>query len=106
VFTKENGLPIHPSSITGWAKDFREAHDLPHFTPHSLRHTSATLLIMQGVPVKAVSARLGHASQNTTNTVYAHSIQAVDAMASDVIGKVLAMDAPNDSNRTKTSQSG
>ena len=98
VFTQENGQPIHPASVTGWVRAFREAHDLPHFTPHSLRHTSATLLIMQGVPVKAVSARLGHASQNTTNAVYSHAIQTVDAMASDVIGKVL------DSNLTKTSQ--
>ena len=99
VFTQENGQPIHPASITSWVRDFRKAHSLPHFTPHSLRHTLATLLIMQGVPVKAVSARLGHASQNTTNAVYSHAIQTVDAMASDVIGKVL------DSNLTKTSQS-
>jgi len=102
IFTQENGLPIHPSSITGWVREFREAHNLPHFTPHSLRHTSATLLIMQGVPVKAVSARLGHATQNTTNAVYSHAIQTVDAMASDVIGQVLGAD---DSNHTKTSQS-
>jgi len=89
LFTQENGQPIHPTSVTGWVRDFREAHNLPHFTPHSLRHTSATLLIMQGVPVKAVSARLGHASQNTTNAVYSHAIQTVDAMASDVIGDIL-----------------
>jgi integrase len=89
VFTQENGQPMHPSSVTGWVRDFREAHGLPHFTPHTLRHTSATLLIMQGVPVKAVSARLGHASQNTTNAVYSHAIQTVDAMASDVLGNVL-----------------
>ena len=100
VFTQENGQPIHPTSITGWVRDFREAHNLPHFTPHSLRHTSATLLIMQGIPVKAVSARLGHASQNTTNAVYSHAIQTVDAIASDVIGKVLGQD----SYLTKTSQ--
>jgi len=89
VFTQENGQPIHPTSITGWVRDFREAHSLPHFTPHTLRHTSATLLIMQGVPVKAVSARLGHAIQNTTNAVYSHAIQTVDAMASDIIGDIL-----------------
>lgn len=104
IFTQENGLPMHPDSITGWVAEFRETHNLPHFTPHSLRHTSATLLIMQGVPVKAVSARLGHANQNTTNVVYSHAIKTVDAMASDVIGEVLKTGDSKASNLTKTSQ--
>ena len=86
VFTQENGLAMHPDSITGWVTEFRELNSLPYFTPHSLRHTSATLLIMRGVPVKAVSARLGHANQNTTNMIYSHAIQTVDAMASDIVG--------------------
>ena len=89
VFTQENGLPINPNSISHWTKKFREENDLPEFTPHSLRHTSATLLIMSGVPVRAVAARLGHANQNTTNTIYSHAIQTVDALASDVIGDII-----------------
>ena len=89
VFTQWDGLPMHPDSITGWVAKFRKAHNLPYFSPHTLRHTSATLLIMQGVPVKAVSARLGHANQNTTNMVYSHAIKTVDAMASEVIGDIL-----------------
>lgn len=89
VFTQENGNPIHPDSITSWVNKFTNKHDLPKFSPHSLRHTNATLLIMSGVPVKAVSSRLGHADQNITNAVYSHTIQTVDAMASDVIGDIL-----------------
>lgn len=104
VFTQENGDPLHPDSITGWMASFRNAYNLPYFTPHTLRHTNATLLIMQGIPIKAVSARLGHASQNTTNAVYSHAIQTVDAMASDVIGEVLSKNNFQDSNLTKTSQ--
>ena len=89
VFTQEDGSPIHPDSITAWVKKFRMRHDLPEFTPHSLRHTNATLLIMSGIPVKAVSSRLGHSSQNVTNAIYSHAIQTVDAMASDIIEDVL-----------------
>ena len=80
---------MHPDSITAWTAKFREANNLPYFSPHTLRHTSATLLIMQGVPVKAVSARLGHANSNVTNMTYSHAIQTADAMASEVIGDVL-----------------
>ena len=100
VFTQENGLAMHPDSITGWVTKFREANNLPHFSPHSLRHTSATLLIMQGAPVKAVSARLGHANQNTTNAIYSHAIKTADAMASDILGDVLR---PVDSRLSKKS---
>lgn len=102
VFTQENGLPIHPDSITGWVAKFRECHGLPDFSPHSLRHTNATMLIMSGVPVKAVSSRLGHSSQNVTNMVYSHAIQTMDAMASEKIEDILN---PR-KNLTKTSQSG
>ncbi len=90
VFTQDNGLAMHPDSITGWVAKFRTANNLPYFSPHSLRHTSATLLILAGVPVKVVSARLGHANQNTTNAVYSHAIQTADAMASDVIGDIFS----------------
>jgi integrase len=37
---------------------------------HDLRHTHATLLLADGVPVKVVSERLGHASATITLTVY------------------------------------
>lgn len=39
---------------------------------HSLRHTTASLLISQGAPVTAVSKILGHASTQMTLDVYGH----------------------------------
>jgi len=42
---------------------------LPHFTPHALRHTYASLLLVAGVDVYYVSRMLGHASiQETVDT--------------------------------------
>ena len=46
--------------------------DLPVIRLHDLRHTHATLLLADGVPVKVVSERLGHASATITLTVYQH----------------------------------
>ena len=37
-----------------------------------LRHTHATLLLADGVPVKVASERLGHASATIALTVYPH----------------------------------
>jgi integrase len=40
---------------------------------HALRHTKATNLLAQGVPIQAVSSLLGHASVATTDRVYNHA---------------------------------
>jgi len=42
------------------------------WTPHWLRHSHATALLMAGVPVHVVSRRLGHADVQTTLDLYAH----------------------------------
>ena len=47
-------------------------NDLPHVTMHGLRHTYASMLIAEGVPVSEVSAQLGHASVDITLRVYTH----------------------------------
>lgn len=41
-------------------------------TPHSLRHTFASHLIMAGVPLKAVQSMLGHKSIEVTMDIYGH----------------------------------
>lgn len=41
-------------------------------TMHGLRHTYASMLIKDGVPVSEVSAQLGHASTDITLRVYTH----------------------------------
>lgn len=39
---------------------------------HDLRHTCASLLVQHGVPMKAVSAWLGHSSLAVTSDIYTH----------------------------------
>ena len=41
---------------------------------HDLRHIHATTLLIAGVPVHVVAARLGHADPSVTLRVYAHAI--------------------------------
>ncbi len=45
---------------------------LPVIRLHDPRHTHATLLLADGVPVEVVSERLGHASATITLTVHQH----------------------------------
>ena len=42
------------------------------WTPHWMRHSHATALLLSGVPVHVVSRRLGHSDVQTTLNTYAH----------------------------------
>jgi site-specific recombinase XerD len=42
------------------------------WSPHWMRHSHATALLLAGVPVHVVSRRLGHADVQTTLELYAH----------------------------------
>lgn len=57
---------------------------------HDLRHTHATLLLQAGVPVAAVSARLGHANAAITLGIYSHSTSDAEAAAAQVAGSLLS----------------
>ena len=57
---------------------------------HDLRHTHATLLLQAGVPVAAVSARLGHANAAVTLGIYSHATTDAEAAAAQVAGSLLS----------------
>jgi integrase len=50
-------------------------------TPHTCRHTFASILIDQGASVEFVSDQLGHASTKTTWDIYVHLFRARDQAA-------------------------
>ena len=56
-------------------------------TVHSLRHTYASLMIADGVPLVVVSNQLGHAQTSTTANIYAHVISAAEAKAAAVFDR-------------------
>nr|WP_269323849.1 tyrosine-type recombinase/integrase [Streptosporangium roseum] len=56
---------------------------------HDLRHIHTTMLLLAGVPVHVVAARLGHADPSITLRVYAHMIRAAEASAADVFAKAM-----------------
>ena len=77
------GEPIYPDTVTTLMTKLIRAHNepengprpkdqLPHARLHDLRHIHATTLLLSGVPVHVVAARLGHADPAITLRVYAH----------------------------------
>lgn len=58
--------------------------------PHALRHMQATLLIGEGADIKTVQARLGHASPNTTLSIYSHAIESKDREAAEAFDSLVS----------------
>jgi len=61
---------------------------LPNICCHDLRHTAATLLLIEDINVKVVSEMLGHADVSITLRVYAHVIPYMQQAAADVMDVV------------------
>ena len=62
---------------------------LPHARLHDLRHLHATTLLLSGVPVHVVAARLGHADPAITLRVYAHVIRSAETAAADIFAQAV-----------------
>ncbi|WP_315987523.1 tyrosine-type recombinase/integrase [Actinomadura sp. HBU206391] len=67
----------------------RPAESLPAARLHDLRHVHATSLLLAGVAVHVVAARLGHADPAITLRVYAHVISSQVTQAADIFARAV-----------------
>ena len=88
LFTQRNGKIIYPQTLSKQFSEFLKKNGLKHRKFHSLRHTSATLLLYGGVNIKQVQERLGHGDISTTNK-YLHCIAEADEEAANVLQNML-----------------
>jgi len=90
ILTQQDGKPMHPDTLTDFFSRLAKKLDLPKgISFHSLRHTSATLLIAGGMSPRTVASRLGHAQVSTTMNIYSHQLQSADAKAAEVLSDML-----------------
>jgi integrase len=71
VFTTQQGKPIHPRIALAWWHKLTEAAGVGRRRFHAARHTTAVLLLDQGVPLEVVSSVLGHTNLSITSDTYA-----------------------------------
>jgi integrase len=88
-FTDEIGRGIHPERLSRNFTNALKSSGLRHTTPHALRHLHATLLLDAGVPVKVVSARLGHASTAFTQDRYIKVTERADRAAAQATAQFM-----------------
>lgn len=73
VVCNEAGEPFHPQVLSRYWRDVVKAAGLRHVKLHAARHTCATIMHLQGVPVAVIAAWIGHKDATLTMKVYAHS---------------------------------
>ncbi len=91
VICKLDGDTINPHTFSIAFRDFLIRNNLKRIRFHDLRHTHATLLLIEyNTNVKVVSDRLGHSKVQTTMDFYVRSTvtaqkEAVDKLGEDLI---------------------
>jgi integrase len=88
VFTGQLGQALHVNVLVTHFKRLIRQSGLPDLRFHDLRHTSATLLLAQGVHPKIVQERLGHADISMTLNRYSHVTPDMQRAAAETLDAV------------------
>lgn len=81
LVNKRTYKPIDPDSLYQWFSKYQSKHGFTgdkKVTLHSLRHTSISRLVGNGLNMESISLRAGHASINTTGNIYTHKYRSKD----------------------------
>ena len=97
VFPRADGRPqdrkttwrAFDAAIKKANENAREDQKLRRLTVHSLRHSFASIHLMNGTPIPEVSSMLGHANVNITLTVYTHFIPKMQTDSSSRLAAVI-----------------
>src|SRR6266513_6349203 len=76
------------------------ARPLPPARLHDLRHLHATTLLLAGVPVHVVAARLGHADPAVTLRVYSHVLREHASSVGDIFAQSVTASVSKSASQT------
>ncbi len=93
VFTNELGEPIKPDWLSRRFVELASAAGLPPLTVHGTRHTSASIMLSNGVDAATAAGVLGHSSPVITLGIYRHLFEGETARAGELMSRVLRGDA-------------
>ncbi len=89
-FATPTGEPIHPDGFSQLFNRIVATAGIPRLRLHDLRHTHASLLLKESVPIKVVSERLGHATPGFTMATYQHVLPGMQADAARLFANLIA----------------
>jgi integrase len=77
VFTTHLGTWLDPQNVYGFWHALCDRAGVRRCRPHDLRHTAASVLLMQGADMRTVMEVLGHSRMATTSDLYTHVLDEV-----------------------------
>ena len=83
------GYLIKPSFVTDHFRVIIKENNLKKIRFHDLRHTCASLLLANNIPMKQIQEWLGHSDFNTTANIYAHLETNAKLQSAETIAKVI-----------------
>ena len=72
ICVNELGERLKPNALSNGFKNILKTNGLRVIRLHDLRHSCASLLLANGVPMKQIQEWLGHSDFSTTANIYAH----------------------------------
>lgn len=84
IFCKPNDYYMSPGTVSRACIRIGKRAGLKESGLHILRHSHGSQLLASGLPLPAVSKRLGHSDVYTTARVYAHAMPGDEASAGEV----------------------
>ncbi|HKF19226.1 MAG TPA: tyrosine-type recombinase/integrase [Candidatus Dormibacteraeota bacterium] len=90
VFTTAAGGPLEARTVLRWFADILDRAKLRHVRFHDLRHSAASLMLIQGVPMRVIMEMLGHSQLSTTSDTYSHVVPELQREAAARIDAVLS----------------
>ena len=75
------GTPLDARTLVRYFHQVLDAAGITNLRFHDLRHSCASFLLAQGVPVKMISEMLGHSSTSFTMDVYGHVLPKLQQQA-------------------------
>jgi integrase len=91
VFANQVGRPIPAGNLLRRSfEPLLKKASLPRMRFHDLRHTSATLLLGEGIHPKIVSEMLGHTRISTTLDLYSHVTPTMQRQAAEAFEVILS----------------
>ncbi len=90
VFATEEAKPYRRKTASNALDRAIAQADIKRLTPHGLRHTFASLLLEDGVPVSEVSYLLGHKDSYVTLKVYTHFVRKETRAVQNLAASIMA----------------
>ena len=88
----EIGAILKPNYISTSFPKLLENNGLRHIRFHDLRHSCASLMLANGVPMKQIQEWLGHSDFSTTANIYAHLDYSSKLFSADVMLSSLGLE--------------